>query len=73
MSFTEAELAKLRSELPRGAAARLADKFGMKNAGSVRNILSGLSQNDQVIIAATELAREYQESLLSTKASLATS
>lgn len=70
MSFTKSELAKLRSELPPNASRKLAEKFGMQ-PGSVRNILSGLSQNDIVIIAAVELARVHQESLSSTKALLA--
>jgi len=69
MPFTDKELKKLRADLPRGSAVKLAEIFGLK-AASVRNILSGLSNNEEVIIAAYALLTEHNNKVSNTKAAL---
>jgi hypothetical protein len=69
MTFTTEELKKLRTSLPKGASQTLADKFSLK-PGSVRNILSGFSKNDDLLLAAIELANEHQVKISSAKATL---
>lgn len=70
MQFTELELKALRDSLPRGAAKSLAEKFSLK-AGSVRNLLSGKGNNEEVILAAIDMAREYKSKIEQAKAGIA--
>lgn len=70
MAWSKEELGKLRSELPRGAAAELSQLCGLK-PGSIRNILSGQAKNDEVILAAIDLAKAYQAKLAQGKKSIA--
>lgn len=72
MQFSKEQLSTLREQLPRGAAKKLAEMHFLE-PGSVRNILSGLSNNEAVILSAVEMAREYQEKLANAKNSLTVS
>lgn len=69
MPWTNEELKKIREDLPKNGSKELADKFDMK-PGSIRNILSGLSTNDEVVLAAFELGQEYQKKLNAVKTQL---
>ena len=66
MTWTDEQLQKIKESLPRDGRKRLAEQFGFK-PGSIRNILSGLSKNDDVVIAAIDMAKDYQETLNSKK------
>ncbi len=69
MPFTTEELTRLRGQLPHGASIILAKEFNMK-PGSIRNILCGTANNDEVVIAANKLATDYQNKLLKAKENL---
>lgn len=71
MPFTKEELQKIKEELPWGSSVKLAEKFNMKK-GSVRNILSGLSNNDIVVLAAIDIIKEHKDKMESAKSILAT-
>jgi hypothetical protein len=66
MSWTKEELSKIRKNLPADKRQQLADKHNLK-MGSLRNILSGLSNNEAVIISAIELANAHKEFIDSKK------
>jgi len=69
MPFTAEELSKIRQELPRGYSNTLAKKFNMTPA-SIRNVLSGYSKNDEVVLAAFALAKERKLKIEQTKTAL---
>ncbi|MDB4920772.1 hypothetical protein [Mucilaginibacter sp.] len=70
MPFTKEELEKLRTELPTHLRKEVAKKFNLK-PGSLRNILSGRSNNEAVIFAAIETAAEYKQALSVKKQTIA--
>jgi len=69
MPFTEEELQKIKADLPRGASITLAEKFKL-NPKSIRRILSGHSNNEAVILAAFEIAKDHQAKIQQTKEAL---
>lgn len=52
------ELRKIRKNLPKGSIELLATRFDC-SIGHVRNVLSGVKKNQEMIIAATEIAEEF--------------
>lgn len=60
MNWTKEELRKLRQSLPKTAIPELAEKFQLQ-PGSIRNILSGTPQNEDVILEAIKIAVEHKQ------------
>lgn len=60
--MTKTELRKLRKKLPKKAFKAIADKFGMHEF-SVRNILSGSRNNDDVVNEAIRIAEKHKQML----------
>lgn len=61
-AFSKAELDKIRENLPAGSYDVLAKKFSLK-ATYVQNILTGHSTNDDVVLSAMDIVREYNEKI----------
>jgi hypothetical protein len=62
MSFTKAELEKLKAELPRGATKEIGEKLGFKQ-NTVSQVLNGTRDNMAVILLALEVARKHQQQI----------
>jgi len=69
MEFTREELKKVSSNLPPSGREQLAEKFKIK-LGSLRNILAGRSTNNEVVLAAIELAEGHKKALKEAKEKL---
>ena len=69
MAFTNEELQKIKADLPRGAQRKLAVQFDL-SYGAIRNILAGNHNNDEVVLAAFEMGREYRQKLEQAKKTL---
>ena len=70
MPYTAIELEKVRSELPKRSAQKIAQRTGFA-VGTVRNVLSGFSNNDAIIVSAIEIIAESKQLVESTKKTIA--
>ncbi|HVW97542.1 MAG TPA: hypothetical protein VHA56_16330 [Mucilaginibacter sp.] len=56
-NWSKGELKKIRSALPPGWSAMLAERHGL-SIGTVENIMYGSQQNDEVVLSAIKAAEE---------------
>ena len=56
------DLKKLRKNLPKGSREILAEKFGYSK-GYIDHILTGVRENEEVLIAAVALVSEHKKNM----------
>lgn len=69
MQFKKADLKKLRAKLPPGWKQILADEHQLQ-PGTIANLLSGIGENDAVILSAISLAEKHKKDIESRLAAL---
>jgi hypothetical protein len=60
--WSKMELKNLRANLPKGWKDILASEFEL-TPGAIKNVLSGLTKNDLVLIRAVEIAKDLQDKI----------
>lgn len=60
--MTKQDLKKLRKNLPKGARETLAVQFGFSK-GYIDHILTGVRENEEVLIAAVALVSEHKKNV----------
>ena len=70
MPFTKEEIEKTRLALPKGSYAKIAASLQLSH-GTVKNVFTGTSNNEAVILAGLELIEEQQKMVHLAKSKIA--